>query len=28
MSKPFWETKQLHEMTHSQWESVCDGCAK
>lgn len=28
MSKPFWQTKQLHEMTHSEWESVCDGCAK
>jgi uncharacterized cysteine cluster protein YcgN (CxxCxxCC family) len=28
MFKPFWQTKQLHEMTHSEWESVCDGCAK
>lgn len=28
MSKPFWQTKQLHEMTHVEWESVCDGCAK
>ncbi|MBX2847861.1 MAG: YcgN family cysteine cluster protein [Acidiferrobacterales bacterium] len=26
--KPFWRTKQLYEMTHSEWESVCDGCAK
>lgn len=28
MSKPFWQTKKLHEMTHLEWESVCDGCAK
>lgn len=28
MPKPFWQTKKLHEMTHSEWESVCDGCAK
>ena len=28
MSKPWWETTPLADMTDAQWESLCDGCAK
>ena len=26
--KPFWQQKTFAEMDQSEWESLCDGCAR